>query len=162
MFHFYHYGIDMPLSFRIPGASLLVAAVFSVLSACGGGSGGGGSSPVVPAPGFSVTVDHAELRFDGDEGTGLSPQAVLGSGTGPLPSAIFTGALDLGTSVDHVTVEVVGARPKFTVFPKSNLAAGEYRGSVQFLFTRGYAKCAQHLPALPPMFPTRSPSAKAW
>jgi hypothetical protein len=140
--------------------------IVNTLGACGGGGGGGGGSdsgagsggtpaPSVPTPppvtagnGFTVSINRAQLSFDSDEGGGALPQVVLGSGTGPLPAAVYTGALDLGTSIDHVTAEVIGAQVKFTIYAKADLPAGQYKGAIQ-LFACADAKCAQHFKGSP-------------
>ncbi|MEW6761818.1 MAG: hypothetical protein AB1437_13440 [Pseudomonadota bacterium] len=147
-------------------------AVLSVLSlalsACGGG--GGGDSPsgggVTPVPGtspgaFTVSIDRSELRFSGEEGGSMPAQAVLGSGAGTLPAAIYLGSLDLGTAIQQVTVESVGMQVKFTVFPKSNLPAGEYSGNLQ-LFACPDEKCATHFAGSPVNVPYKVSIARGF
>lgn len=129
-----------------------IAVFCLVLSACGGGSGGSGGTESKPAAGFQVSVDRTALRFDGEEGRSLSPVAVLGNGVGTTPASIYTGSLDLGTSLDRVNVEVIGTQIKFTIYPKSDLPAGTYTGSVQ-LFACPDAKCNQHFSGSPVSIP---------
>ncbi|MBA5688632.1 hypothetical protein [Rugamonas apoptosis] len=132
--------------------ALIAAAIASLaLLGCGGGGSGGGSSNSGnpdPSPGFSVSIDHAELRFSGEEGGYIDGQAVLGSAQGTTTATVYTGALDLGTALDRVTQQVVGTQLKFTVYPKTNLLAGEYRGNVQ-LFACADDKCARHFAGSP-------------
>ncbi len=131
-------------------ASFLAITVFSVLlSACGGGAP---SVDTRTSPVFQVSVNRAALRFDGEEGRGVSPAVVLGTGTGTTPDTIYTGSLDLGTFLDRVTAEVVGAQIKFTVYPKPTLVSGTYSGSVQ-LFACADAKCLQHFSGSPVTVP---------
>jgi len=138
-----------------------------VLSACGGGGGGDSPAPVPsPVPGtapgaFSVSIDRSELRFAGEEGGGIAPQTVLGSGAGTLPAAIYLGSLDLGTSIERVTVESVGMQVKFTVYPKSNLAPGDYSGNLQ-LFACPDEKCASHFAGSPVNVPYKISVAKGF
>lgn len=131
------------------------------LSACGGGGGGdssssGGTAPV-PVPGtppgaFTVSINQSALNFSGEEGGSIQSVAVLGSGSGTLPAAIYLGSLDLGTAIQQVTVESIGTQVKFTVFPKTNLAAGQYTGNLQ-LFACPDEKCATHFAGSPASVP---------
>ncbi len=126
-----------------------------ISSACGGGSGGGSSPTGIdskPTTGFQVSVDKTALKFESEEGRILSPLVVLGSGTGTTPATIYTGSLDLGTSLQQVTTEVIGTQLKFTVYPKSNLPAGTYNGSLQ-LFACADEKCTQHFSGSPATIP---------
>ena len=139
--------------------ALITVTVGLMLGGCGGGgggdaggggnSGGGGNDP---SPGFKVSIDRAELRFQGDEGGYIGTQSVLGTSSGSTTATVYTGALDLGTSIDHVTQEIVGTQLKFTVYPKSNLPAGDYRGSLQ-LFACADDKCARHFSGSPANVP---------
>ena len=144
-------------SIRATFVTALVAGL--LLAGCGGGGGGGsaggaggGGGAADPAPGLTVSIDRTELRFQGDEGGFIGTQSVLGSSTGSTTATVYTGALDLGTSVDHVTQEIVGTQLKFTVYPKSNLPAGEYRGTLQ-LFACADDKCARHFAGSPANVP---------
>lgn len=122
-------------------------------AACGGGGGGNSSGgDVKPSTGFQVSVDRSALRFEAEEGRPLSPIVVLGSGTGTPPSIIYTGSIDLGTSLELVNTEVIGTQIKFTVYPKSNLPVGTYTGNLQ-LFACVDAKCAQHFTGSPATIP---------
>jgi hypothetical protein len=157
----------MRVNVRSVKAALVTAiAVGLLLSGCGGGGsdgggsggsggsggGGGGGNVVDPSPGFSVSIDRTELRFQGDEGGYMATQSVLGTASGSTTATVYTGALDLGTSIDHVTQEVVGTQLKFTIAPKSNLPAGEYRGTLQ-LFACADDKCARHFAGSPANVP---------
>lgn len=129
------------------------------LGACGGGGGGTPSSPVAnPGPaapvdaGFTVSIDRTELKFLAEEGQALYPQAVTGSGTGTPPAAIYTGSLDQGTGLDHVTMEIIGSQVKFTVYPKSNLAPGDYHGTLVLLACVD-ALCAKQFSGSPASIP---------
>lgn len=144
--------------------TLMAVAASVLLAGCGGGSGGGsgggGSSGTgasandasAPDPGFKVAIDRTELRFQGDEGGYIASQSVLGTSTGSTTATVYTGALDLGTSIDHVTQEIVGTQLKFTAYAKSNLPAGEYRGTLQ-LFACADDKCARHFAGSPANVP---------
>ncbi|UTY60480.1 hypothetical protein [Massilia sp. erpn] len=152
------------MAIQLYGAkAALFAALASValLSGCGGGGGGssgggtGGGNTTSnpdPSPGFSVSIDRNELRFSGDEGGYINSQAILGTSNGSTAATVYTGALDLGTSIDHVTQQVVGTQLKFTIYPKSSLPAGEYRGTVQ-LFACADDKCARHFAGSPANVP---------
>lgn len=135
-----------------------------LLSACGGGGSGGGSSQTVGGGGgggFSVSIARTELRFSGEEGGSLAPQTVTGAGSGTLPPALYLGSLDLGTAIEQVTVEAIGMQAKFTVYPKANLAAGTYTGSVQ-LFACADEKCATQFPGSPVSVPYTVTIAKGF
>ena len=141
-----------------------------LLSACGGSSSGGSTpappiggtpAPNPPAGGFSVSIDRSELRFAGEEEGSIAPQVVLGTGAGTMPSAIYLGSLDLGTAIGQVSVETVGMQVKYTVYPKSNLAAGDYSGSVQ-LFACPDEKCTTQFAGSPVNVPYKISVAKAF
>ncbi|GAB2843607.1 hypothetical protein GCM10027277_08950 [Pseudoduganella ginsengisoli] len=139
------------LSWKV-AASVALAAI---LTACGGGGGGGASTPSAPdpAPGFSVSIDRTELKFNGDEGSTIASQVVTGSGSGGTPPAtIYTGGQDLGTALSEVLVQVVGEQVRFTVYPKPQLAAGEYKGSIR-LFACTDERCTQHIKGSPAEVP---------
>lgn len=150
----------------LQGARLALMAIAAglVLGGCGGGSGGGGSNSTGTGAGptennagdagtgFKVAIDRTELRFQGDEGGYIGTQSILGTSTGATTATVYTGALDLGTSIDHVTQEIVGTQLKFTAYPKSNLPAGEYRGTLQ-LFACADDKCARHFAGSPANVP---------
>lgn len=113
----------------------LVVIVASLLAACGGGGGSsntGGGSASDPAPGFSVSIDRTKLQFTGDEGSTLAPQIVLGTGSGNnVPTTAYFGGQDLGTAIDRVEARIYGTQAQFTVYPKRQLAAGEYAGTLR-------------------------------
>lgn len=110
---------------------LVTAQVFCLLLSACGSEGGGSGSASDPAPGFSAANRSHGIALRRRRKNGrLARLAVLGSGTGTAPGAIYTGSLDLGTWLDQVTVQVVGAQVKFTVYPKAHLAAGDDSGSV--------------------------------
>lgn len=138
----------MSASCFAPGKLLGIALLAILLTACGGGGGGGANGTPNPAPGFSVSVDRSELRFDGEEGRAPQPLAVLGTSQGDPQGTVYTGALDLGTSLDKVTTELIGSQVKFTVYPKPNLPAGTYKGSVQ-LFACPDNHCTRHFSGSP-------------
>lgn len=129
-----------------------------LLSACGGGSDAApDATPAAPpagpaAGGFSVAIDRTALAFAGEEGASIAPAVVLGSGSGAPPDAIYLGGLDLGSAIERITVEAVGAQAKFTVYPKSSLAPGEYSGNVQ-LFACRDAACGAHFAGSPASVP---------
>ncbi|RFP14928.1 MULTISPECIES: hypothetical protein [unclassified Duganella] len=144
-------------------ATLIVSlAACLFLSGCGGGGGGAstnsgngggeGEGGNDPAPGFSVSINRSELRFEGDERGYINAQVVLGNASGSTTANVYTGALDLGTAIDHVSQEIVGTQLKFTVYPKTTLAAGEYKGTLQ-LFACADDKCAHHFTGSPQNVP---------
>jgi hypothetical protein len=141
-----------------------IATLAALLAACGGG-GGGGSGPAAvpdPAPGFSVSIDRSELRFSGEEGGNIASQLVIGTGSGPTPpSTIYTGGQDLGSALDRVLVQVVGEQVRFTVYPKTQLAAGEYKGSLR-LFACADEPCARHIKGSPVEVPYTVSIAKGF
>lgn len=136
-----------------------------LLSACGGGGSDSapGTTPVVtPSPvtpptvpvaeDFTVSIDRTALSFAGEEGSSIAPAVVPGSGSGALPNAFYLGGLDLGSAIERITVEVVGVQARFTVYPKSSLAPGEYSGNVQ-LFACHDVACAEHFTGSPASVP---------
>lgn len=130
-----------------------------LLTACGGGGGGdsgppssGGNGSSGGGSAFSVSIDRSELRFTAQENASVAPQVVLGSGSGTPPDTVYLGSLDLGTAIERVTVESIGAQAKFTVYPRTTLAAGDYRGNLQ-LFACRDAACASHFPGSPVSVP---------
>lgn len=133
----------------------LALSLSLLLSACGGGGGGGGAAPT---PGgntggaFTVSIDRTELKFAAEEGVTILPQVVTGTGSGTPPGVIYTGSLDNGTALENVTVDIAAAQVRFTVYPKSNLAPGEYKGSLQ-LFACADSKCAKHFTGSPATIP---------
>jgi len=150
--------------------SLLSLSLF--LSACGGGgdaSAPGGANPgagnpgatAPPAPGFSVAIDRSELVFAGAEGASIAPAVVLGAGSGTPPDPLYLGSLDLGSAIERVTVEAVGAQAKFTVYPKSTLAPGMHRGNLQ-LFACRDSSCATHVNGSPVNVPYVVTLARGW
>lgn len=135
-----------------PMKNTVTMALCLALAACGGGGGSGTSGTGNPSvrtnSALTVSIDRTQLRFAADEGRGFVPQAVLASASGTYNGTVYTGALDLGTAIDRVTTELIGVQAKFTVYPKSNLPAGEYRGQVQ-LFACSDEKCATHFSGSP-------------
>lgn len=124
-------------------------ALFSiVLTACGGGGGGGSNSET----GFQVSLDRTSLYFDAEEGSAFQPIVIVGTGTGSPPKSLFVGSVDLGTSIERVTYEISGTRVTFTVYPKSNLSAGTYSGSLQLLACVDL-KCTQQFAGSPATVP---------
>lgn len=155
---------------QLSGISIL--SLLLVLSACGGGGSGssstsgsppGESTPVpgTPTGSFSVSIDRNALSFSGEEDGSIAPQIVLGSGSGTLPPVIYLGSLDLGTAIQQVTVETVGMQVKFTVYPKSGLAPGEYSGSLQ-LFACPDEKCTTQFAGSPVNVPYKISIAKGF
>lgn len=128
-----------------------IALLCTLATACGGSGGGQSGSETKPV-GFQVSVDRTAIRFEGEEGRAMQPVAVLGKGIGTLPGTIYTGSLDLSTSLGLVTTEVIGTQVKFTVHPKSNLPAGTYTGNLQ-LFACADEKCTQHFSGSPATVP---------
>ncbi|WP_296944523.1 hypothetical protein [uncultured Massilia sp.] len=140
-------------------------AFAAVLTACGGGGGGGtpangsagtgtgtGTTPS-PGSGFSVSIDRSALSFKGDEGSAIPAQVVIGSGSGGTPPAtIYAGGLDLGASLDSIVMQVVADQVRFAIQPKSQLTAGEYKGSVR-LFACTDERCTQHIKGSPVEIP---------
>ncbi|MRW91310.1 hypothetical protein GJ699_15055 [Duganella sp. FT80W] len=125
-----------------------------LLAACGGGGGGGssssgGGSAPDPAPGFSVSIDRTQLRFSGDEGSVISPQIIVGTGSGSnVPTTAYFGGQDLGTAIDRVEARINGTQAQFSVYPKTQLAAGEYAGTLKLSMCAD-AQCAQHFKGSP-------------
>lgn len=155
---------------RFRHAARMSAFSLSVLlGACGGGGGGtpdpapvASPGPTAPADtGFTVSIDRTELKFSAEEGQALYAQAVLGTGTGTLPAAIYTGSVDQGTGLDHVTMEIVGSQVKFTVFPKSHLAPGDYHGTLMLLACVD-ALCAKQFSGSPASVPYTITITKAF
>ncbi|MGX4639986.1 hypothetical protein [Massilia sp. SYSU DXS3249] len=123
----------------------------------GSGNGGGGSTGTTPPPSavydaFRVSIDTRELTFRGEEGTMLGMATVVGTGSGIPTPVVYTGSVDLGTSLDRVVVEVADMQVNFKVYPKWNLPAGEYRGSLQ-LFACPDERCAKHFAGSPVTIP---------
>lgn len=147
--------------------SVSMLSLTLLLSGCGGGSGGspsqtvGGGGSGASGGGFSVSITRTELRFSGEEGGSIAPQVVTGAGSGTLPAALYLGSLDLGTAIEQVTVEAIGMQAKFTVYPKSNLAAGTYTGSLQ-LFACADEKCLSQFPGSPASVPYTVTIAKGF
>jgi WD40 repeat protein len=128
-----------------------------LLAACGGGGGGtsaGAPSSVPtptpdPSPGFSVSIDRTQLRFAGDEGSVLAPQVILGTGSGTnVPTTAYFGGQDLGTAIDRVEARINGTQAQFYVYPKMQLAAGEYAGTLKLMMCAD-TQCAQHFKGSP-------------
>jgi WD40 repeat protein len=129
-----------------------------LLAACGGGGGGGsggggssssGGSGSDPAPGFSVSIDRTQLRFSGDEGSVIAPQIILGTSSGNnVPTSAYFGGQDLGTAIDHVEARINGTQAQFYVYPKIQLAAGEYVGTLKLSMCAD-TQCAQHFKGSP-------------
>ncbi|AVR94588.1 hypothetical protein C9I28_01815 [Pseudoduganella armeniaca] len=121
-----------------------------LLAGCGGGGGGSsaGSAPD-PAPGFSVSIDRTELRFSGDEGSRVEPKIIVGTGSGAnVPTTAYFGGEDLGTAIDRVEAHINGTQAQFVVYPKAQLAAGEYSGKLKLSMCAD-TQCAQHFKGSP-------------
>ncbi|MYN41611.1 hypothetical protein GTP55_19800 [Duganella sp. FT109W] len=145
------------LIYKINQLRYLVAiGLSSLLVACGGGGGGsgggasgGGGSTVDPAPGFSVSIDRTQLRFSGDEGSVIPSQIILGTGSGSnVPTTAYFGGEDLGTAIDHVEARINGTQAQFSVYPKMQLAAGEYSGTLKLSMCAD-KQCTQHFNGSP-------------
>ena len=125
-----------------------------LLAACGGGGGGGssssgGASAPDPAPGFSVSIDRTQLHFSGDEGGVIPYQIIVGTGSGSnVPTTAYFGGQDLGTSIDRVEARINGTQAQFSVYPKLQLAAGEYSGTLRLSMCAD-TQCAQHFKGSP-------------
>lgn len=124
----------------------------SLLVACGGGGGGAsgaGASTSDPASGFSVSIDRTQLRFTGDEGSVIAPQIILGSGSGSnVPTTAYFGGQDMGTAIDRVEARINGTQAQFSVYPKMQLAAGEYSGTLKLSMCAD-TQCTQHFKGSP-------------
>ena len=142
------------------------AAVPPANTGSGGGTGStGGTGTATPAPApdnaFRVSIDTRTLAFKGEEAGAMAPALVVGTGAGLAPPAVFTGSVDLGTALDRVLVEIDNMQVNFRVYPKLNLPAGEYRGSLQ-LFACPDEKCAQHFAGSPVTVPYSISISKAF
>lgn len=120
-------------------------------------AGSGGQVPPPSAtPGvddaFRVGIDSRALVFKGEQSGAMAPALIVGTGVGVPPSTIYTGSVDLGTSLDRVLVEVDNTQVNFRVYPKLNLAPGEHRGSLQ-LFACPDEKCVRHFAGSPVTVP---------
>lgn len=129
-------------------------------SGTGTGGGSGGATPGIDSS-FQVSVNKRELVFEGEQGTSQLPALIIASGSGNPPSIIYTGSVDLGTSLDRVLVETSGDKVNFYVYPKWNLPAGDYSGSLQ-LFACPDERCTRHFAGSPVTIPYKITVTKSF
>lgn len=108
-------------------------SLLSVLLACGGGGGGGdnGGGTTPPSTGFRVTLDRSSVSFDYEAGTLATPAVVIASSSGSLSGNLYIGAVAEGEAIDpYIEAVIEGTQARFTLRPKTSLAAGNYSGRV--------------------------------
>lgn len=79
----------------------------------------------------------------------IQPQIISGTGSGSnVPNSAYFGGQDMGTAIDRVEARINGAQAQFYVYPKTQLAAGEYSGTLKLSMCAD-TQCAQHFKGSP-------------
>ncbi|WP_166454932.1 PD40 domain-containing protein [Duganella aquatilis] len=73
----------------------------------------------------------------------------MGTGSGNnVPTTAYFGGEDMGTAIDHVEARISGTQAQFFVYPKMQLAAGEYTGTLKLSMCAD-RQCSEHFKGSP-------------